>query len=446
MTRRCGRRLTRGCGGARPGLALVTALLLTGAPRGAGARGDLPGGPALDVSLVDPAGDDHGPGSYSYPLDARLPSGSLDITSLQLSPKGDDLEVRACFRVRPRRVEGVHVSRYESQNLFPEVVDIYLDTTPGEGLEEALPGRAVRMEPTFAWDRVLVLMERAPVFRTWLGHVAPEMNRRLVTQRSLTVTRRCLVGRMALALTGRPQPGWGVLAVVTGARFYPTFRIGDRLAGSYRTDEFTRDVQLVPGFCGHQDDRTFDCAFGGCAPCGGHPRVIDALGCRADASALAGYDGEAGRLATLAGVRLDAAGAGVCPPAAPSAGPAGEGAEPPAPEAPAGSSQASALPTSGGKGHRIAAVSEEVVTVVGAALLPVGALLEVVAGGSGTGARLVVTGHAGPVSLAQTLSGSDGLTAGQTVRLVGARPPTPPSPTSAPATTAPAPPPQGGTP
>jgi len=396
------------------------------------------------VELVDAEGDDHGPGTYTYPLDGRLPKGSLDLTSLALRPDGDELVLRACFRARPRRIKGVHVSRYESVDLLPQVIDVYLDSDPSGGLEQALPGRNVRLEPGFAWEHVLVVTERAPLFRSWLGHVAPEMDRRLTTQRTLGLKRRCVVARLQLPVIGPPKPGWGVLAVVTGARFYPTFRIGDRLTGAYSRDEFTRAVEAVAGFCGHQDDRTFDCAFGGCSPCGGHPYVLDALGCRADAKALAAYDRAAGRLATLAGVRLDGRGRGECPPPASPAlsvqaagvsgtsGRAESGALP-------GRAPASGAAAGEGRGYRVAAVSPTVVTVVGGPPLPPGTLLAPHGGAAPAHPVLVVTGRAGPVTLAQRVGGETRLHPGQAVRALAPSPPAPEPPPPAPAPEAPPP-------
>ena len=49
---------------------------------------DLTGSTALGA-VTDPAGDDKGPGSYTYPTDGAFNPGSLDLTGLEVYRDGD---------------------------------------------------------------------------------------------------------------------------------------------------------------------------------------------------------------------------------------------------------------------------------------------------------------------------------------------------------------------
>lgn len=399
-------RVARGTGGATPE---------PGQTGGEGAR-------LTSVKLQDPTGDDHGPGSYRYPIDSRLPPGSFDLTSLELRQEGEELEVEACFRVRPSPVPGIRISRYETASLLPQVIDIYVDTdgVPGSGLTRALPGRRVSLAPSFAWERALVVMPRAELFRTWLEPVDREAAARTHSTSRVKLRGRCLRAGFPRAALPRLQAGWGVLVLVSGARFYPTFQLGERLLGGERGSEFTRDVRPAPGSCVRDDDDTFDCPFGGCEPCGNHPRVLDALLCGAQEAALGGYDPGSGRLAALSGVRLAADGTGGCPPP-PSGVQAGATErsgtpDPPPAGAGEGSGEGGGEGAAAGSGYRLADVADGLASIVGGPPRATGELGTVLDEAGQEVGKVVVTGQAGPVTLAQPIGSSEGLAAGMAVR------------------------------
>ena len=354
--------------------------------------------PSGELVLRDAVGDDHGPGTYRYPIDSRLPVGSFDLTEVRLGPDQDRLAVELCFRVRPARVPGVHLTQYETAALLPQAVDLYLDRdgVPGSGQTRALPGREVTLHPDFAWEHALVVVPRQIPFGAYLRQVAPELAARTLVTDRVRQSGRCLRTSFPLAPTGAPAVGWGVTVLVSGARFVASFQLGDRLRGEDRSGALTREILPIPSSCNSEDLDSFDCTFGGCAPCGSHPRVLDALGCQADAGALARYDPATGRLAVVGGVRVGP-GETACPP-------------------PAEATTIPAPPASPAPVYRIVAIGPGVVSLTGGSVRCVGELGEVVdEEGRGRG-TLVVTGTAGSVTLTQPLGDPAALAPGLEVR------------------------------
>ncbi len=348
----------------------------------------------LRWSAPDPSGDDHGPGGYRYPIDHRLPPGSLDLRHFELWATEHELHAEACFRRRPLRVPDVHITRYETEALWPQVIDIYLDTdgVAGSGERQALPGRRVRLASGFEWEAALVMAERGRMLSSWLGFVAPALAPRVHPAAGLSSRRRCLRASWPLATVGTPQPGWGITVLVSGARFRPTFRLGDRVLGGYSPDEFTRDVQAVAGSCSTDDEGTFECAFGGCEPCGQHPRVIDALVCGDQEASLSAYSADAEGWAEVTGLRLREDGTLACP--APSTPAPAPGAE-----------EASAAGATVPPGGRVVDVSGKLVSVIGGGAQPLGSMGLLLDPQGRHLARVVVVGEAGPVLLLQSLDG-----------------------------------------
>lgn len=81
--------------------------------------------PVIDVE--DPVGDDHGPGTYTYPLDSVFIPGSYDITHFQVGTSGEDL-------VFTFDVDAPVYNSWGSPNgLSIQTFDVYIDKDPGAG-------------------------------------------------------------------------------------------------------------------------------------------------------------------------------------------------------------------------------------------------------------------------------------------------------------------------
>jgi hypothetical protein len=141
-------------------LAVLPLLVLFAAP--ALARAPL-------FTLADPRGDDHGDGSYVYPLDDDLDPGDLDLLSLSARAEGDGTMFEATF-AKPIRVPG-HVTIDDGGTQLDTVarfgfytlnLDIYIDVdrVAGQGGVAMLPGRHAEVDPATAWERAIILTPR----------------------------------------------------------------------------------------------------------------------------------------------------------------------------------------------------------------------------------------------------------------------------------------------
>ena len=108
------------------------------------------------LEVVDPAGDDTGPGTYSYPTDAVFKPGNFDITNFQV---GTD-EQNVVFRFTMR---GPVDNPWDGPNgLSLQTFDIYIDTaTGGDGGDTGgaafLPGRIRPAAQGTAWDYAITV-------------------------------------------------------------------------------------------------------------------------------------------------------------------------------------------------------------------------------------------------------------------------------------------------
>jgi alpha-amylase/alpha-mannosidase (GH57 family) len=104
--------------------------------------------------VTDPAGDDHGPGTYTYPQDGVFGAGSYDLTNFGVGLSGGDTAVFS-FDVGARigNPWGSPVG-YSVQTF-----DLYIDTDPGAGTGARLllPGRNAALETGNGWEYALTL-------------------------------------------------------------------------------------------------------------------------------------------------------------------------------------------------------------------------------------------------------------------------------------------------
>jgi hypothetical protein len=101
------------------------------------------------IRWMDEEGDDHGPGTFQYPVGA-YPQGSWDIRDAEI--RWDDSVVKMTF----------HLTSLENPWGAPggfslPVIDVYVDLNHilGAGCETLLTGRGARMAPEDAWEYAL---------------------------------------------------------------------------------------------------------------------------------------------------------------------------------------------------------------------------------------------------------------------------------------------------
>lgn len=105
------------------------------------------GNTILVLSVSDPEGDDHGPGSYTYPLDVVFAPGNFDALVFSVSYDQDEIIFRFTLR-------GPVDNPWGSPNgLSLQTLDVYIDKDgDGQGGKVMLPGRNLALKEGYAWD------------------------------------------------------------------------------------------------------------------------------------------------------------------------------------------------------------------------------------------------------------------------------------------------------
>lgn len=100
----------------------------------------------LDVD--DPLGDDHGPGTYTYPTDRVFAAGSYDLTRFQVGTEDDDVVLT--FEV----VAAIQNPWGSPRGLSVQTFDVYVDTDPGAGTgaRMLIPGRNAALAEGSGWE------------------------------------------------------------------------------------------------------------------------------------------------------------------------------------------------------------------------------------------------------------------------------------------------------
>jgi carbohydrate-binding DOMON domain-containing protein len=211
--------------------------------------------PVEKITFKDPVGDDHGPGSYTYPTDAAYTRGSFDLTEFSVSKQGDRLRFDVTVGARledPWEMK----SGFSVQMVF---IFIQTDNRQGDGFTDTVPGLNVKFAPADAWDKLVILSPHPP------GRVETEVEQKVAAAEQSSVivpdrvkgAGRTISTSVELARLGGGDPSkWGYQVVIQSNEGYPE-----------GTDLLTRKVNRLAGqhrFGGGADD---DC----------DPHVIDTL-------------------------------------------------------------------------------------------------------------------------------------------------------------------------
>ncbi len=100
------------------------------------------------LTVQDPAGDDHGPGSYLYPLDAVFGAGAYDILEFAVAEDDNNLTFRFTFAGSLNNDWGA------PNGMGIHTVDVYIDATEG-GARALLPGRNAALPEGSGWEFAL---------------------------------------------------------------------------------------------------------------------------------------------------------------------------------------------------------------------------------------------------------------------------------------------------
>jgi hypothetical protein len=129
------------------------------------------------ATLSDPGGDDKGIGTLTYPVGGELRPGDLDLRSLEISRSETGFTFVATFSNPIREkwwlpAEGREPASLAGNSALPFNLnlDLYIDTDRknASGFLFTLPGRKVRIDSRYAWERVIVLSPQANAMRARL--------------------------------------------------------------------------------------------------------------------------------------------------------------------------------------------------------------------------------------------------------------------------------------
>lgn len=104
------------------------------------------------LDVMDPPGDDHGPGDYTYPTDAVFKAGNFDIVNFQVGADDDNVVFRFTMA-------GPVDNPWDGANgLSLQTFDVYIDTDgDGAGGVAFLPGRNLAAAEGTAWDYAITV-------------------------------------------------------------------------------------------------------------------------------------------------------------------------------------------------------------------------------------------------------------------------------------------------
>jgi hypothetical protein len=192
------------------------------------------------VTISDPVGDDHGAGTLTYPQRDDFRVGDLDLLQLQVNRDGQGLWFEAMFK-NPIRdpgnvagtVGGDALANFARKGFYQFNVDVYIDIDriEGSGNTFTLPGRQVRIDSNYAWEKAVVLTPRPELMRQQLISVLAEQYPEISSaeieasvDQSVYFPTRIRVRDKTIAFfvpasyfAGSDGTNWAATALVTGA-------------------------------------------------------------------------------------------------------------------------------------------------------------------------------------------------------------------------------------
>jgi hypothetical protein len=198
------------------------------------------GGQQTLVTISDPPGDDYGAGTLTYPQRTDFQAGDLDLLQLKISRDEEGFWFEAIFKnpIRdpanvPDAVSPESLANFARKGFYQFNLDVYVDTDRiyGSGNTYAAPGRQVRINPDYAWEKAVILTPRPELMRTQLLDALTEQfpdrtkaeTEASVDQTMFFPTRIRVRGKSIVFFVpagffaGSDGTDWAVTALVTGA-------------------------------------------------------------------------------------------------------------------------------------------------------------------------------------------------------------------------------------
>jgi carbohydrate-binding DOMON domain-containing protein len=186
------------------------------------------------VSLKDPAGDDNGPGNYTYPTDAVYTRGSFDLTGFTLKTNGAKTDVSVSVGSNladPWSMGG----GFATQMVF---VFIDKDGKAGSGYTKVPPGLNFELAPESAWEKLIILSpQQAARVKTEVEAKAADMKADIIIPARTRGAGRNITGTIDTAALGGGDPTtWSYQVVMQSNEGFPS-----------GTDLLTRKVNEYEG-------------------------------------------------------------------------------------------------------------------------------------------------------------------------------------------------------
>jgi glucoamylase len=154
------------------------------------------------VDLVDPSGDDNGPGTYAYPTADVFRPGAYDLQNFQIYDNGEDVIFR---------VQTANLSPTFGSPLGAQLVDVFVTNPNGGPTSTAgsYPGRNYTLAT--GWNRLIEVQGFGQRFIDASGATVGS-----VAIKASEVTRYISFTVAKSALGGTPGSGWSFAVVLTG--------------------------------------------------------------------------------------------------------------------------------------------------------------------------------------------------------------------------------------
>ncbi len=168
-------------------------------------------------SASDLIGDDHGPGSYTYPSDGVFGAGSYDLTNFSVGLSGDNAVFSFDVGAPIGNPWGSPVG-YSTQTF-----DMYIDTDPGAGTGARLllPGRNAALEGGNGWEYALTLEGWFPAL--YLAAADGSTEETEPTFKVIADSDGRVTARLPLELLGDGDPStWAYAVVVMSQEGFPS--------------------------------------------------------------------------------------------------------------------------------------------------------------------------------------------------------------------------------
>jgi carbohydrate-binding DOMON domain-containing protein len=193
---------------------------------------------AASVEFSDPAKDDFGPGTYTYPTSQEYVKGAFDIQKVAIKDKGDKLE--ATITIATKVTDPWNSKEWQGNGFSLQFLFLFIDTDhkAASGRTDAPPGLNVSFKPEEAWEKVVLISPQGK------ARLSAEIKSKAVKMKDQIVipVRTYAQGKDIIASINKADIGtgdiatWGFQVVMQSNEGYPS-----------ATDLLTRPVNEFGG-------------------------------------------------------------------------------------------------------------------------------------------------------------------------------------------------------